>query len=113
MRDHEFILADLKKNDAQSSWDWDADLRFAKHLGLAEEFRHLELAIGGNFLPDRRAHFEMVRRTVTQRRLRAIRKLVHMGLVRSEWRGTGSCGKTDCGINRARGYFLKTERGGT
>lgn len=109
MKDGEFVLSDIKKNGSQSSWDWDADLRFACHLGLTEEIQHLRAANEGNFLPNRLAHFEMVRRKITQRRLRVLRKLVHEGRVTSEWRGTGLFGKTDCGINRARAYFLKTK----
>ena len=107
MRTDADIVLDILRTHVQgitSSWDWEMDLKFAEKIG-DEDAVNLLKELGGSVLAIRE-HDRYIRPTITARRLRALRKLVDMGLVRSYWVGTGYGGRADFGINRLRGYEI-------
>lgn len=112
--DAHLVLADLQAHDGlTASWDWEADVRFARAAGFApelvevlEEWLRADTRLPGVLL----IYYQVVRPRVTRRRLRALRQLVAAGLVRSSWCGTGECGQTDFGVNRMRSYCLVATR---
>ena len=112
MTDVEIVLADLYEHGAQHSWDWTADLQFARAVGLVEEAKLLESMQAPAFWPAAiEAHMAFVKKPVTNRRLRALRRLVSEGVVEAEWRGTGWGGRTDFGVGRVRRYALCRDGG--
>lgn len=112
--DAEIIIEYLKNNHNMAGWDWGADEFFAKRaanipikareaaieLGR-ERFGVAPLAMG--------YHRAFIKGPVTQRRLRACRKLIAFGIVKASWTGTGRGGYTDYGIRRDRLYRLAEE----
>lgn len=99
-----FLLEDLKRHIYLSSWDFEADVRFA------EAIKHKDAEIvrlcleGQSPWPIRKSVLEST--GVTKLRLRALRELVHDGLVVSEWTGTGPGGWTELNVCRCRMYKL-------
>ncbi len=107
MRTDADIVLDILRthNDGiTSSWDWLMDLKFAKEIKDKKVVEILE-HIGGSVL-SMNVHYQYVKYTITNRRLKGLRKLVNMGLVKSYWVGTGYGGRADFGINRLRGYEI-------
>ncbi len=107
MRTDADIVLDILRTHTQgitSSWDWEMDLKFAEKIGDEEAVKLLK-ELGGSVLAIRE-HDRYIRPTTTDRRLRALRKLVEKGLVESYWVGTGWGGRNDTGVNRLRGYML-------
>lgn len=104
--DADIVLDILRTHDQgiTSSWDWEMDLKFARKIGNEDAVDILE-KLGASVLSIR-DHDRYIRPMITSRRLRALRKLVNMGLVRSYWVGTGYGGRADFGINRLRGYEI-------
>lgn len=104
--DADIVLDILRTHDQgiTSSWDWEMDRKFAKEIGDEKAVEILK-NLGGSVLSILN-HDEHIRPTITTRRLRALRKLVNMGFVRSYWVGTGYGGKADLGVARLRGYEL-------
>lgn len=101
------IVLDILRTHVQgitSSWDWEMDRKFAEKIGDEDAVKLLK-EFGGSVLA-MREHDRCIRPTITARRLRALRKLVGMGLVTSYWVGTGWGGRSDLGVNRLRGYML-------
>ena len=108
MTNTEFLINDFKEHPVQSSWDFEADLRFAKAIGDKEAVELIKPMLNGGFLPAILAIFRhTIRPRITNRRLRAMRKLVKQGLVKIGWLGTGYGGKTEFGVNRVRSYIWK------
>ena len=107
MRTNADIVLDILRTHDQgitSSWDWGMDLKFAREIGNEEAVDILK-SLGASVLSIR-DHDYYIKPVVTTRRLRALRKLVGAGLVRSYWVGTGYGGKADYGVVRLRGYML-------
>ena len=104
--DADIVLDILRMHDQgiTSSWDWEMDLKFAEKIGddVAVDFIK---GLRGSVLSIR-DHDCYIRSRITDRRLRALRKLVKKGLVESHWVGTGWGGRSDTGVNRLRGYML-------
>ena len=96
-----FIHNDIIKHGSQDSWDWDADLRLAKHL---KEDTLIEEAIESNAPLPSRIAVSKTWRKLTQKRLRVLRRLVASGHCKSFWAGTGQLGRTDFGVSRVRRY---------
>lgn len=110
MTDTQLVLKDMQNKGPQGSWDWEADHRFAKAVGDLTAVSDLERIMACEL--DAAAfigHKRLVRKRITERRLRALRKLVAQGTVYADWRGTGPGGKNRFGVNRCRAYFLKEE----
>ena len=107
MRTDADIVLDILQTHTQgitSSWDWEMDRKFAEMIGDEEAVKLLK-EFGDSVLA-MREHDRCIRPTITARRLRALRKLVGMGLVTSYWIGTGWGGRSDLGVNRLRGYSI-------
>ena len=104
--DQKFLLANLKANGPQSSWDWQADHRFALAAGLTEEAEKIRLVLRSHAPTIFRDEVMFSVKHVKTRRLRALQALVKKGLVRSAWVGTGAGGKNEFSVNRCRAYFL-------
>jgi hypothetical protein len=105
--DAAFLLQDLKENGPQCSWDWPADLRFAKHAGDANATELYEWAVESTLvLPLLLYEVQLRGRYINQRRLRALRLLVRTGKVKSHWGGMGENGVYYFGVNRTRVYSL-------
>ncbi len=107
MKDENIVLNDLKIHSSQCSWDWEADLRFAKAIN-SELVNDLKSIINSKapipFLVMN--HRIIIKQKITDRRIRALRKLIKRGIVQANWIGTGEFGKTDFGVNRNRDYSL-------
>ncbi len=103
-----FLLKDIEKHGgSQSSWDWEADARFAKRfvadavedvMALLKSESPFPIQISG--------HRVLIYRKVTVKRLRGLRGLVKKGLVASHWYGLGAGGVNTFGVGRTRGYIL-------
>lgn len=106
----DFILKDMRSYHGQSSWDWEADLRFARFLGDKEAEVIINDACHCSLVPMAVAlmHTKAALR-VKGKRLDLLRELVREGLVEKWPLGTGQCGRTDCGISWAMSYHLKEE----
>ena len=97
------LINDLKSNGEQSSWDWDADARFAKIIG-DEKSEQIILAAIKSGAPSA-IRFETVHQTgVPKKRLRYLRGLVKKGVATAYWEGLGEGGKNTFGVNRLRVY---------
>ncbi len=105
----DFLKRELKR-ESQSSWDWEADSRFAEFLGekqIAKDLLHAARNVGLiYFAVTAWEMFEGPR--IKRLRLRRMNELEQEGIVISEWRGTGPDGKTLYGVNRNRAYFLRS-----
>jgi hypothetical protein len=106
-KDSQWALKDLREHTMQSSIDWQADLRFARHLNDPEAVAHLEEAANPKRI--QLSKWEGWDR-LTKRRLKALRCLVNAGLAVAEWRGTGDWGLHLHGARRARCYELNKRR---
>ena len=108
MTNTEFLIQDFKEHPVQSSWDFEADLRFAKAIDDEEAVGLIRSMLKSSFAPAILGVFHhTIRPRITRRRLAATRKLVERGLVTARWSGTGYGGKTEFGVNRARTYAWK------
>lgn len=109
MTKEEFLIKDLEENESQSSWDWEADFRFAKQF-YPNECKDIALIIRSQTL---HAHQIVAHRLLAEKtkssRLRTMRRLIKKGIVKAYWVGTGWGGKHDFGINRVRAYFLNNK----
>lgn len=114
-KDIQIVLNDLRRHElghGQSSWDWEADFRFAKEVGTKDEIEILQALLKSSavFAHQIAVHKARIRK-LAQRRIRALRKLYKMGLVDAFWLGTGHGGYSEFGIRRIRTWILKTRRG--
>lgn len=108
MTNTEFLINDFKEHPVQSSWDFEADLRFAKEIGDDEAVNLLRSMLKSRFVPAILGVFyHTIRPRITRKRLRVIRKLVEQGLVVTYWSGTGYGGKADFGVSRTRTYIWR------
>lgn len=107
-RDAAFVLSDLKKNGSQDSWDWSADGRFAVYCGDVELAGLIVHLMDSSSVSAIRMgiHSLMIRKPITERRLRALRALVKRGKVKACWLGTGAGALSSFGTNRTRQYRL-------
>jgi hypothetical protein len=107
INDAMFLLNDLQENGPQAAWDWPADLRFAEHVGDSDVAQILKWAIHSRtVLPVLIATVKLHGGQINQRRLRALRLLIHTGKVDAQWSGMGERGVHDFGVNRTRVYHL-------
>lgn len=105
MTKEEFILSDLEKYGSQSSWDWEADYRFAQQFYPEHEELIRKITYGGAPAGIRiNAHFHTAANKVKQNRLAVLRMLVKKGFVVSYWNGTGEGGALLFGVNRVKVY---------
>lgn len=95
-----FLISDLEKYGKQTSVDIEADIRFAHFI---EDFKSEELlkklAEEGRW---------SCTTYITSRRLRTLQGLIHMGLVKARWVGTGCKGRSTIGACRIKVYRLST-----
>ena len=112
MTDEQIILKDMKETTlSQSSWDWPADLRFAKAIRANDEIEILESLLGSKavFAIQIEAHKIFITK-LKNRRLRALRKLEKQGILFSCWQGTGERGFTEFGTRRVKSWFLMQKK---
>lgn len=104
------LLADLHQHRGQSSWDYEADYRFAKALGWEKETEDLKSILGSRapFTCIIAAHTTLVGH-VKKLRVSTLRTLAKEGYVEAFWVGMGSGGGSTFGVNRARAYVLTEE----
>ena len=99
------LVNDLKQHGGQSSWDWEADARFAEIIGDFESAKILWGVVHSSTMVFRQ--LTIVQKTgITKKRLRALRRLVKLGLVESSWESLGAGGRNIFGVGRLRGYNL-------
>lgn len=99
-----FLLNDLKENVSQSSWDWEADLRFAYAIDHPKKKLIEDVVNSETVWPIR---YGILKSTgITAKRLRYLRKLVNKKLVISYWIGSGWGGQSEFGLKRVRNYRL-------
>lgn len=101
-----FLIKDMKNNGGASAWDWEADYRFACHLGDEETAEIILAAIQSHAPENFRVYAMMKCKRITDLRLRIMRKLVRDGVARAYWAGTGEGGKSRFGVNKIRHYQL-------
>jgi len=106
------IMLDLLREASgmmTTSWDWEMDLKFAERVGDDEAVDLLKRLLKSDspFPLQIRVWDDGIRWSLTKRRLRSLRKLVHEGLVETDWAGTGRGGLADFGVSRIRGYIMK------
>lgn len=109
MTDVEIVYQDMQQHGGQAAWDWQADLRFAWAVGAkADVIQDIQTALNSTapFALRIMAYRQLIHKTITQRRVRALRELVKQGNARASWCGTGPQGVTDFGVNRVRHYDL-------
>jgi hypothetical protein len=99
-----FLIDELKSDRMQSSWDWESDLRFAERFDMDCEL--LREAIDSSAPLKFRYMSANFNKTIKQRRLSALRRLVKKGVVRAWWSGTGVGGASEFGVGRVRSYSL-------
>lgn len=106
--DAEFMATYLAQHSSCSSWDFEADLAFAKHLGLEDEIKVIKEAM------DSSAPFSFIiaawemgwKKTITNKRLNALRALVKAGRATAYWTGLGEGAYNTFGCSRTRTYTL-------
>lgn len=101
----QFLLADMEKHGGQSSWDWEADRRFAEFIGDTEAADMLNRAIKSEAVDCFRFAAARTARHVTRKRLRVLNDLRKRGLVDSGWIGTQEGGRNTFGVGRIRAYY--------
>jgi hypothetical protein len=107
MTPEEFLLADLAGHEFVFSWDWQADLRFARFLGETKIVESIEAAMASHApWPNLFDFYQTIVKPVTQRRLRVLRSLVKAGKAEAEWVSSGECGRANYGVTRFRAYRL-------
>jgi len=109
----EFLYGELKAGKRHGSWDWEADERFAEFMvangdldkGVLEIIQKVS---SGEAMWVVRVQFwrHTWKKSVTNKRLRHLRRLVKMGVVYSQWIGTGEGGNNFIGVNRVKDYRL-------
>lgn len=104
----QFLIADIKKHGAQSSWDWDADVRFARFLDDTVSADAIQRACDSHSVLSARysywVHFGG--RRICRNRMRRLRELVSAGFLSAGWVGLGAGGFSEFGIRRVRAYSL-------
>lgn len=110
MNDISAALIAFERSNFQSSWDYEADLAFALHAeripaSTIDLLRTIVRGSGSGILGVR-AHDAYVKKSVTARRLRALRELVKARAVKADWSGTGPGGVSELGVGRARVYEI-------
>ena len=107
--DEEIILKDMKDIKlGQSSWDWQADYRFAKAIKSEHEIDILEMLLKSNApFPHQIAVHKKHISKLKNRRLRALRRLEKQKYLKSLWIGTGYGGRSDFGVNRIKTWHLR------
>ncbi len=109
----DWVIQDLSKHRCQSSWDWGADLRFARIFAGDFVDDICTLCRANAPTPHLIAfHRAYIYRRVTLPRLRALRNLVRGGKVKATWSGTDYGGRTDFGVTRTRQYRLALDQCG-
>lgn len=98
------LEADVRRHRSQSSWDWEADARFARLLGNEWAERRI-LAACESHAPAAFRYAAVAETGVTKQRLAALRLLLKSGRITADWRGTGPGGLSELGTNRVRVYF--------
>jgi len=103
-----WLRDDLKQCEIQTSWDWDADYRFAMQFGSESEKKaikefYFSKSIAGIKIA---VWCETIRGTITRKRLNALNELVAQGYAKKWWSGTGGGGMYEIGVNRVRAYGL-------
>ena len=113
MKDWQVILNDMKNTRlGQSSWDWEADYRFALAVDANDEAEILSSLFNATTVfPIQIAIHKRFIGKLKNRRLRALRNLQRQGLVGSRWLGTGYGGYSEFGARRIKTWWLiKTNR---
>lgn len=108
-KDEQIILEDIKKTRmGQSSWDWEADYRFAKAVNANDEIEILKALLKSHtaFPIQIEIHRKYISK-LKNRRLRALRRLEKRGVLFSGWAGTGYGGYALFGTRRTKGWHLK------
>ena len=106
----QFVLEDLQTGNTHSSWDWPADLRFAKHFSYSDAVEVLEKMMQSDApLACLCASHDIVVKPIKKKRLAAVRELVRHGYVDVYWETSGEGGATLYGVNRFRCYLLRKE----
>ena len=108
MNRQQFLLNDLKINGTQSSWDWEADFRYACEFYPNDIERAKMIVYGGAPAGVRMSEHDRAMRHIKLSRLRALRALESKGLITSYWTGTGEGGRNFTGVCRERAYKIKT-----
>jgi hypothetical protein len=104
-----FLIHDMKSHGGcQSSWDWEADARFASFIEHKDAALINQACYSGTVWPIKE---RIIRGTgIIQLRLRYLRGLQKCGIVKGAWTGTGAGGLYELGTRRIRDYWLSDER---
>lgn len=102
-----FMSAYLAQHGTCSSWDFDADYNFAVQFGTNDEKELIQDAMRSS------APFSHIiavwencwKKSITERRLKALRVLVQHGFARSTWTGLGEGSYNSFGRSRVRSYL--------
>jgi hypothetical protein len=106
--DLSIVRADMATHDGMgSSWDWEADLRFAQAIGddgaatWADQLARSQMP-----LPLRLDLYTAHCGHITRRRRRAMGELVRRGWATASWIGLGEGSRAAFGVGRSRVYEL-------
>ncbi len=108
MKDWQIILKSMEETRlGQSSWDWEADYRFAIAINAKNEIEILENLLKSDApFPVQIAVHKGCIGKLKNRRLKALRNLTKQGLINSHWLGTGYGGYSEFGIRRIKTWYL-------
>jgi hypothetical protein len=109
MKDEQIILRDMEQTGlGQSSWDWNADYRFAKAIKATYETEILKSLLRSTAVfPIQIAVHKKFINKLKNRRLAALRQLQRQGIVYSAWIGTGHGGYSEFGVRRIKAWHLR------
>jgi hypothetical protein len=101
------MMKDLEEYGEQSSWDWDADLRFAIMINDEKSITIIQEALKSYSTSQVRCQ-AVAETGITKKRLRVLNGLIRLGLVKASWVGTGEGGRNLYGVSRVRSYELSS-----
>lgn len=102
-----WLYEDIKEHGPQSSWDWEAELRFARFVGDTHAAEWIEKAVDSKAPTGLRcAVVESVYQRVHRQRLEGLRRLKARGIVTASWIGGGAGCWYELGVRRFRLYQL-------
>lgn len=108
LSDEAMFMADyLAKHRSCSSWDFESDYAFAHQFGMEDERSLIQDSMNSS------APFSHIigvweacwKKSITERRLKALRELVDRGFASSAWTGLGEGSFNAFGRSRVRSYF--------
>lgn len=104
----EFMREYMAKHKVATSWDFEADLAFAKEFSDKETVELIESVIECNSDWSRCIAVWQVywKKQVTDKRLKALKELVSSGFVDAGWSGLGAGAMSIFGRSRVRAFYI-------